>query len=438
MRSVMSAHKRLKLTVLVLLASSLAIAALCCLFGLQIAEFAISTKNYALAAPILKSFTRANNAKAAVLLGKLYAYGRGVPRDYVKARQLFEKAATAGDLEGMCRLANLLGNGLGGETDEARAVSLVQEAAERGFAKGQYYMGCVHMLGIGKIKRDYDKAIRLLQLSAKDGYGDAEIVLSEFYKNGWTMVPQPEKAKQLLRLARAHECAIGEGWLGEVYLYGYGQPIDVRKAFYWTSEAAAHGNDRALSTLALMYADAKGVPHDSQKAVRLFLEAHEKGDPFAKRDLATRYVNGRGVSKNLTEAGILFEDAEKLCNCGYGEYWLGKAYMLGTDTPQDYVKARYWMSKSAAKGWSHAMNDLGTMYYQGYGGAVDEAKAIDLFLQGARGDCPYAKYTVAERYRLGDNPKLPKDLKKAKQLYEESAKLGNKAATEKLKLFENI
>jgi TPR repeat protein len=39
---------------------------------------------------------------------------------------------------------------------------------------------------------------------------------------------------------------------------------------------------------------------------------------------------------------------------------------------------------------------------------------------------------VAERYRTGAG--LPKDLKKAKALYEESAKLGVKIAAEKLKL----
>jgi TPR repeat protein len=63
---------------------------------------------------------------------------------------------------------------------------------------------------------------------------------------------------------------------------------------------------------------------------------------------------------------------------------------------------------------------------------ADAEKSLDLFLEGAKRGCPYAKFTVAEKYRTGAG--LPKDLKKAKALFEESEKLGCPLAAEKLKL----
>jgi hypothetical protein len=72
------------------------------------------------------------------------------------------------------------------------------------------------------------------------------------------------------------------------------------------------------------------------------------------------------------------------------------------------------------------------MYSKGQGVTLDNKKALELYLKAEKSGCPYAKYNLAERYRTGY--KVPKDLKRAKALYKDLAKRGDKPALEKLKL----
>lgn len=108
--------------------------------------------------------------------------------------------------------------------------------------------------------------------------------------------------------------------------------------------------------------------------------------------------------------------------CAIGEYQIGRTYFQGLGTPKDYGKAYYWLSKGAADGNPHAMNDLSQMYEFGTGVEKNSKKALELELKAEKNGCPYAKLSVAQRYRTGDG--LPKDLKKARALYEESAAEG--------------
>jgi len=66
---------------------------------------------------------------------------------------------------------------------------------------------------------------------------------------------------------------------------------------------------------------------------------------------------------------------------------LGAAYERGFGVPQDYVKAREWYEKAAAKDDASAMYDLGIIYANGQGAAQDYAKAREwLEKAAAKGD----------------------------------------------------
>ena len=54
---------------------------------------------------------------------------------------------------------------------------------------------------------------------------------------------------------------------------------------------------------------------------------------------------------------------------------LGKRYERGDGVVQDYVKAREWFEKAAAKDNSNAMNTLGGLYENGHGVTRDYGKA---------------------------------------------------------------
>ena len=63
----------------------------------------------------------ARDPKAMTMLGELYANGLGIKRDYTKAAEWYQRAADAGDREGMFALAMMRLSGRGGATNrEAR------------------------------------------------------------------------------------------------------------------------------------------------------------------------------------------------------------------------------------------------------------------------------------------------------------------------------
>ena len=65
-------------------------------------------------------------------LGLLYSLGQGVERDYVKARDWFEKAAHKDEMGAMINLGVLYENGQGVERDYAKAGESYEKAADKG------------------------------------------------------------------------------------------------------------------------------------------------------------------------------------------------------------------------------------------------------------------------------------------------------------------
>jgi TPR repeat protein len=83
---------------------------------------------------------------AMVELGVLYGTGAGVARDEEQARQLFERAANAGNPRGVTNLAALGGAAVA--TDPARSRELLAKAAETN-AEAQYQLGLMLADGTG-------------------------------------------------------------------------------------------------------------------------------------------------------------------------------------------------------------------------------------------------------------------------------------------------
>lgn len=58
---------------------------------------------------------------------------------------------------------------------------------------------------------------------------------------------------------------------------------------------------------------------------------------------------------------------------------LGMVYSDGTDLPQDYEKARYWLTLASDQDYALAHVQLGFIYLQGLGVDADQATALEWF-----------------------------------------------------------
>jgi len=81
---------------------------------------------------LLRELTDAGDAEAMHLLGLLHFRGQGLDRDFVRARELQQRAADGGALDAAFELSLLLRQGIGGPPDLQRAEHYEAQAAEEG------------------------------------------------------------------------------------------------------------------------------------------------------------------------------------------------------------------------------------------------------------------------------------------------------------------
>jgi serine/threonine protein kinase len=135
----------------------------------------------------------------------------------------------------------------------------------------------------------------------------------------------------------------------------------------------------------------EGKPEDSAK---FFLEAADLGDTNAMQELGESYASGEGVSK-------------------------------------DDLEALRWFLRAAGGGNTAAMLSLGGLYLFG-SDAVPQSDddAVRWFKKAADLKNPAGLYDLAGLYEKGQG--VPRSMEKARQLYRESAALGNAEAQRRL------
>ena len=103
----------------------------------------------------------------------------GSKADHKRARELFEKAATAGYAPAQSMLGHMLYYAIGGPRDVDRAAEWIRSAAEQGHPRGQFNYGLLLSGGKG-VKQDRTKAMQWYRKSAEQGFGGAQINLAYF------------------------------------------------------------------------------------------------------------------------------------------------------------------------------------------------------------------------------------------------------------------
>ena len=110
--------------------------------------------------------------KAQYKLGFLYAFGKGVPENPVKAFELTRKAADWGHAGAQYAVGTRYVYGRGVEKDNAKAVHYYELAAKQGNKNAQFWLGFMLANGYGAA-RDYENAYLWLERAAKQGVENA-------------------------------------------------------------------------------------------------------------------------------------------------------------------------------------------------------------------------------------------------------------------------
>lgn len=110
--------------------------------------------------------------------------------------------------------------------------------------------------------------------------------------------PQPPAETQSSAPATAEE----QNLLGYAYYSGQGKPRNYAKALYWYRKAAAEGNASAENNLGVAYNYGKGVNKNYSRAVYWYRKSAEQGNPSAQTNLGVAYYQGDGVKSSTKEA----------------------------------------------------------------------------------------------------------------------------------------
>jgi TPR repeat protein len=258
--------------------------------------------------------TNPTNAREQCELGKKYASGDGMPRDFRQAASWYIKAAEQGDADAQLRLGLLYFNGHGVLKDQKKAASLYKEAAEQGHAEAQRQLADSYFMGDG-VPQDMEEANKWYTKAAEQGNVDAQYCL------------------------------------GNNYFNGDGVPKNPEKSFYWYTQAAELGNAYAQFNIGSDYFNGDGVLKNYKEAQRWLIKAIEQGvEPGM--DVACYFVGksydrgGYDILANKKEAVNWYTKAAKLGNRA-SQVRLGEIYLKGAEgVPINTEKANYWRTQA--------------------------------------------------------------------------------------------
>ena len=121
----------------------------------------------------------AGSASAQCYMGMNYDAGTGVVQDYLEAAKWYEKSAEQGMPDAANNLAHLYAAGKGVNVDFQKAGKWFLLAAQNGSAKAQYTIGLWLLQGYGGWQKNINEGMKWLRESAKNGYTEAKIKLTE-------------------------------------------------------------------------------------------------------------------------------------------------------------------------------------------------------------------------------------------------------------------
>jgi TPR repeat protein len=118
------------------------------------------------------------DGEAALLLGNMYLYGRGVARDYPPAKKWLDIAAKDGHSDALFNLGAIYDKALGVDRDAPQAVRWLTLAADQRDPEAQLNLALFYIKGDG-VPKDVATAEQWLHRSADNGNSRARRILNE-------------------------------------------------------------------------------------------------------------------------------------------------------------------------------------------------------------------------------------------------------------------
>ena len=268
-------------------------------------------------------------------------------------------------------------------TPEARqSFEAFERRAESGDAEAQFRLSAILEKGYDSIPADTARSLRLLRLSASQGYAPAQNYLGFLYSRGELLTANRDSALYWIRRAADGGDAKAAHNLAYMILNGdrlTGEQDDTL-ALVYLERATEAGLPQSMTMLARIYEEGRLVEADTLRAVDLYERAIGKG--FG--DAQVRLLNLKGPEwKYLSSEQSL---AEAL------RYWAMGAYTISTELAEQVGPADTQTARAYAL--------LGHAYSRGLGVPYDHKRANEYFARAALMGNPAARFIIAETLEI--------------------------------------
>lgn len=163
----------------------------------------------------------------------------------------------------------------------------------------------------------------------------------------------PEEGIRLLTLSAMQGFDVAMYRLGKLYLQGEVVEKNVGEALQWFWKADAKDNPYAQYQLGKLYLKGEDVSANYATAQRMFEKSVRQGNAYAMYSLAKMHLQGTAKYSDIYYAVRLLSEAAKREN-QWAEYQLGKMYLYGQRVDKDYELAVQLLTSSASKGNEYA------------------------------------------------------------------------------------
>lgn len=280
-----------------------------------------------------------------------------------RAFNLFEIAAEKYHEQAHKQLIVCYEKGIGIEKNTEKAQNLFKltqiiKAVNENNAEAQYKLGCYYEQDTDNVEKNLEKAVKLLQLSANQGFAAAQSKLGWFYLHGiGGVLKNQTEAVRLFQLAASQNDAEGKTNLGICFQEGFYVSIDYEAAFNLYKEAAEQNFSHAQYRLGYCYRYRIGTEENPQLAIESYQLAADQDDADAQYELGDCYTTGYFVLKDAKKAFYAYQLA---ANNGHAtaQYIMGNYLEHGIVVQQDYKLALYCYKLAASQGHLNAQVKL--------------------------------------------------------------------------------
>ena len=188
----------------------------------------------------------------------------------------------------------------------------------------------------------------------------------------------------------------------------------------WLAKAKS-GDKKYQFYVAKAFQYGQGVAQNKKSALEWYTKSSDQGYAVAKNNLAFFYSDGEILDIDLDKHSSLLCDA---ASNGLSLATMNIAYYYSNIVDDNDKRVFDWMLKASLQGNVRAQSELGLLYFNGSGGALQsKSKALEWIQKSSnRGDA-YAQNNFGWMYQNGEG--VPKNNKKAFEWYEKSALQGH-------------